>query len=81
MVKSCFPVFLAQKWPAVEFSFGVCLCTPNYRHELLRIPKKVDTDVPQGFVDHRQHVVVPEDQNWERQDEGFDEDEKDPGGW
>ena len=63
------------------FMYNVGLEQEYYRHELLRIPKKVDTDVPQGFVDHRQHVVVPEDQNWERQDEGFDEDEKDPGGW
>ena len=36
------------------------------RHELLRIPRVTDTTVPQGFVDHRQNVTVPSDEEWDR---------------
>ena len=36
------------------------------RHELLRIPRVTDTTVPQGYVDHRQHVTVPSDEEWDR---------------
>ena len=39
-----------------------------YRHELLRIPKKVDKDVPQGYVRHEQHVVIPEEDEWDSDD-------------
>ena len=38
-----------------------------YRHELLKIPRVVDRDVPDGFVEHSQHVVVPEDEDWENE--------------
>ena len=40
-----------------------------YRHELLKIPRVVDTDVPQGYIEHRQNVVVPEDEDWGNQDD------------
>ena len=40
-----------------------------YRHELLKIPRQVDRDVPDGYVHHEQHVVVPSDEEWEDQDD------------
>ena len=40
-----------------------------YRHELLKIPRKTDRDVPQGYIDHPQHMVVPEDEDWGEQDD------------
>ena len=35
-----------------------------YRHELLHIPRRLDTDIPGGYVEHNQHVIVPDDEEW-----------------
>ena len=40
-----------------------------YRHELLKIPRVVDREVPRGFMHHKQHVTVPENEEWDQFDD------------
>ena len=56
------------------FTYHVGLGQEYYRHELLRIPKKVDRGVPQGYVHHEQQVVVPEEEDWDQFDDPPSED-------
>ena len=48
------------------FMYNIGTDQEYHRHELLRIPRVVDKTVPKGYVDHRQNVTVPEDEDWER---------------
>ena len=51
------------------FTYNVGRDQVYYRHELLKIPRQVDKEVPDGYVHHEQHVVVPSDEDWEDQDD------------
>ena len=56
------------------YTYNLDLEQEYYRHELLHIPKKVDKEVPQGYIGYQQHVI--DDQDYEEDIE----DEKDPYG-
>ena len=63
------------------FTYNLGLEQEYYRHELLKIPRRVDKEVPEGYIHHEQHVVAPGEE-WEPE-EGFIsdiDDEKDPHG-
>ena len=60
------------------FLYNVGLDQEYYRHELLKIPRVVDRDVPQGLIANTQRVVAPQEAEWE---EEWREEEKNPGGW
>ena len=47
------------------FTYNIGRDQVYYRHELLLIPRRVDRDVPGGYIEHQQHVVIPSDEEWE----------------
>ena len=51
-----------QKNPGV-YRYFVGLHQSYYRHELLKIPKKLDKKVVKGHIKHVEKVVAP-DENW-----------------
>ena len=38
-----------------------------FRHELLKIPKKVDQEVLKDMVSHKENVIAPEEEEWQEQ--------------
>jgi hypothetical protein len=57
---------------AFMFRYDIGLPTTYYRHELLKIPKKIDAKVPDGLVRYKEVSVgseyVPGDEEWDRSD-------------
>ena len=74
--KEIYEVFkkTALRKNAFMFRYDIGLPTTYYRHELLKIPKQIDPDVPQGLVRPKEVSVgseyVPggDDEEWDRSD-------------